>query len=100
MKKNNQYNKVTSTKTPVRASSKHSIIDSDQTYGLSKTNESFKQKTKWMSGSKTESSTIGFNSTTNNTTKYSKEFLENDFRSSKYIPSGNQSTITQSSFYK
>lgn len=94
-----QFNTAYPIKTPVPTSSKHGDIDSGHIYGLSKTNESFK-KSKWMSGSKAQSSTIGFSASTENTTKYSKEHGDSaGFRSSKYVPSGEQSSISRSSFY-
>ena len=95
-----QFNTVYPIKTPVNQSSKYSEGGSDPVYGLSKTNESFKNSVKWVSGSKAQNSTVGFSSSTNNTTKYSREFNESGFHASKNVPSGNQSTITRSSFYK
>lgn len=94
-----QFNTAYPIKTPVQYSSKQSEVDVNQIYGLSKTNESFKKVT-WSSGSKMQNSTIGFSSSTNNTTGYSKGFGDAQFRSSKYIPNADQSTITRSSFYK
>jgi len=54
------------------------------------------------SNSKQQSSTIGFSSSTHNTTMYNKTFGDSAFRSSKYTNSANggeQSSITRSSFY-
>jgi hypothetical protein len=95
-----QFNTAYHIKTPVNQSSKYSEGGSDPTYGLSKTNESFKNNIKWVSGSKAQNSTVGFSSSTDNTTKYNREFNESGFQASKNAPSGNQSTITRSSFYK
>jgi hypothetical protein len=50
--------------------------------------------------SKAQSSTIGFSSSTGNTTVYSKNFADAQLGGSRYAPSGDQSTITRSSFYK
>lgn len=93
-----QFNTAYPIKNPVQYSSKQSEVDSSQIYGLSKTNESFKKVT-WSSGAKVQNSTIGFSSSTNNTTGYSKGFGDTQFRSSKYIPNADQNTITRSSFY-
>lgn len=80
-----QFNTAYPIKTPIQHSTKHSETDSNLTYGLSKTNESFKNAN-WSSGSKAQSSTIGFSSSTNNTTGYSKDFTDIQFRNSKYLP--------------
>lgn len=104
----NQFNTAYPIRTPVQASTKQAEADSELVYGLSKTNGSFK-KAQWMSGkfapfifigSKAQSSTIGFSSSTGNTTGYCKSLADAQFRGSKYAPSGDQSTITRSSFYK
>jgi hypothetical protein len=55
---------------------------------------------KFILASKAQSSTIGFSSSTGNTTVYSKNFADAQLGGSRYAPSGDQSTITRSSFYK
>lgn len=57
-------------------------------------------KMRHNSNSKAQNSTIGFSSSTNNTTGYSKSFGDSAFRSSKYLGGADQTTLTRSSFYK
>ena len=84
--KENKFNTSCATRTPGQHSEKTQENDSDQAYGLSKTNESF-QKGKWMSGSKTQNSTVGFSASTGNTTDYGKGFGETQLRNLKNLPS-------------
>ena len=86
-------------KTPIKQTSHANEIDVNQVYGLSKTNESFKRMRQNSHG-KEENSTIGFSSSTNNTTGYSKSFGDSAFRNSKYMGCADQTTLTRSSFYK
>ena len=94
-----QFNTSYPIQTPIKHTSHVNEIDVNQVYGLSKTNESF-QKLRQDSNGKAQNSTIGFSSSTNNTTGYSKSFGDSAFRNSKYMGCADQTTLTRSSFYK
>lgn len=94
-----QFNTAYPIHTPVKQSMNKANMDANLLYGLSKTNESFK-KYQQLSNGKGQDSTIGFSSSTHNTTGYNKSFGDSGFRSSKYTPGNDQSSIPRSSYYK
>ena len=94
-----QFNTEYPIKTPNKQTPQKRRTDSNPIYGLSKTNDSFNNH-QHLSNQKAQDSTVGFSSSTHNTTGYSKSFGDSGFRSSKYTPGADQSSIPRSSYYK